>query len=128
VAEATLSIGQLAGQAGVSVSTIRFYERRGLLPEPERAGGQRRYGDQAAQRLGIIAVAKRAGFSLDEIAVLLASTDGGEPAHEQLRALAGAKLAVVDGLIERGLEMRRWLTAAGACRCDTLEECLLFDR
>jgi DNA-binding transcriptional MerR regulator len=128
MAEATLSIGQLADRAGFSVSAIRFYERRGLLPEPEREGGQRRYDEEAVRRLGVIAVAKRAGFSLEEIAVLLAATDGGEPAHRQLRALAAVKLAAVDGLIERGLEMRRWLTAAGACRCDTLEECLLFDR
>lgn len=128
MAEATLGIGQLADRAGVSVSAIRFYERQGLLPEPERVGGQRRYTEEAVRRLSIIDVAKQAGFSLDEIGVLLASTDRGAPAHEQLRALASRKLTEVDALIERTQRMRRWLAAARACRCNTLEECALFDQ
>ena len=45
MSEATLSIGEVAGKAGVSVSAIRYYEHQGLLPEPERVGGQRRYTD-----------------------------------------------------------------------------------
>lgn len=124
--DATLSIGEVAGRAGVNVSTIRFYERRGLLAEPERVSGQRRYTAAVVQRLGIIDVAKQAGFSLGEIGVLLASTDEGAPAHEQLRALAARKLPEVDALIERAGTMRAWLTAASACDCDTLDVCDLF--
>jgi DNA-binding transcriptional MerR regulator len=124
--EATLSIGEVASKAGVNVSAIRFYERQGLLPEPERAGGQRRYTDAVVQRLGIIDAAKQAGFSLDEVAVLLTSTDRGAPAHEQLRALAGRKLPEVDALIERAQAMRGWLIAASECKCDALDVCALF--
>src|SRR6185503_12988467 len=87
--------------AGISVSAIRFYERRRLLPEPERVGGQRRYTASAVERLGIIASAKRAGFSLAEVGALLASIDAGAPAHEQLRALATRRLPEVDAQIER---------------------------
>ncbi len=124
--DTTLTIGQVATKAGINVSAIRYYERHGLMAEPERVSGQRRYTDAAIQRLGIIDAAKQAGFSLDEVRVLLDATDRGAPAHEQLQALAARKLPEVDALIERGEAMRRWLTAATACGCDTLSACALF--
>jgi MerR family transcriptional regulator, redox-sensitive transcriptional activator SoxR len=124
--EATLSIGEVAQEAGVSVSAIRFYERSGLLPPAERVSGQRRFTTKAVQRLGIVNVAKQAGFSLAEIRVLLTSIEAGAPAHEQLQALAARKLPEVDALIERAKAMRGWLQAAGACGCDSLDSCGLF--
>ncbi len=124
--EATLSIGQVAEKAGISVSAIRYYERNGLLPEAERVSGQRRFNDEIVQRLGIIDVAKRAGFSLEEIGALLASVDEGIPAHEQLQVLAASKLPEIDALIGRAEEMRNWLTAASSCGCRSLEDCGLF--
>ncbi len=126
MAEAALSIGEVAKKAGVNVSAIRFYERNGLLPEPERSSGQRRYTAVAIQRLGTINVAKQAGFSLDEVRVLLESTDRGAPAHEQLRALANRKLPEIEALIERAETMRDWLAAASTCECETLDGCALF--
>ena len=126
MADATLSIGAVAEKAGVNVSAIRFYERENLLPEPERVSGQRRYTAATVQRLGIIDVAKQAGFSLDEVRVLLTSIDQGAPAHEQLQALATRKLPEVDALIERAQTMRDWLTTASDCGCETLESCALF--
>jgi MerR family transcriptional regulator, redox-sensitive transcriptional activator SoxR len=126
MAEATLSIGEVAKRAGTSVSAIRFYEREGLLPAAERISGQRRFTEEAVQRLGIIDVAKQAGFSLEEVRVLLTSIDEGAPAHEQLQALAARKLPEVDALIERAQAMRDWLTTASACGCDSLESCALF--
>lgn len=124
--EATLSIGEVARQAGVSVSAIRFYERRGLLPVPERVGGQRRYTADTVRRLGVIGAAKRAGFSLDEVGALLASVDAGAAAHEQLRLLAARKLPEANALVERAEAMRGWLLAASGCDCDTLDACALF--
>lgn len=124
--DATLSIGEVAERAGSSVSAIRFYEREGLLPTAERVSGQRRFTEETVQRLGIIDVAKQAGFSLGEVGVLLTSIDEGAPAHEQLRALADRKLPEVDALIERAQAMRDWLTTASACGCDSLESCALF--
>jgi MerR family redox-sensitive transcriptional activator SoxR len=125
--EATLSIGQVAERAGVSVSAIRYYERNGLLPEPERESGRRRYTPATIRRLGTIDVAKQAGFSLAEVRTLLESTDAGAPAHEQLRALAERKLPEVDALIQRAEAMRGWLSAATACGCESLEACVLFE-
>jgi MerR family redox-sensitive transcriptional activator SoxR len=126
MAEATLSIGEVAAMAGTSISAIRFYEREGLLPEPERSSGKRRFTEETVQRLGIIKVAKQAGFKLEEVAVLLTSIDEGAPAHEQLQALATRKLPEVDALIERAQRMRDWLTTASECGCESLESCALF--
>jgi MerR family redox-sensitive transcriptional activator SoxR len=122
-----LSIGQLAARAGISISAIRYYERRGLLPEPGRVAGQRRYRESAIGRIEAIDTAKRAGFSLEEIRSLLSATDSGEPAGEQLRALATRKLPEVEALIERARGMRAWLAVAAECGCPTLEACPLFD-
>src|SRR5262245_14365428 len=126
MAEAELSIGEVADRSGASVSAIRFYEREGLLPRPERVGGKRRFAPETVRRLGIIDVAKQAGFSLDEVRTLLTSTDEGAPAHRQLQALAARKLPEVEELIERAEAMRAWLTAASGCGCRSLDECGLF--
>lgn len=67
-----LSIGQLAAASGIEVTTVRFYERKGLLPAPpRRASGYRIYDQAAVQRLHFIRQAKQLGFSLAEIAELL---------------------------------------------------------
>ena len=125
--EATLTIGQLARRAGLKTSAIRYYESVGLLPEPPRESGQRRYGADALRRLQVIDVAKRAGFTLDEARVLLHHRHGGAPAHARLRELADRKLPEVDGLIARAQAMRAWLLTAAAARARALDVCELFD-
>lgn len=73
----TLTIGVLADAAGVNVETIRFYQRKGLMQEPDRPlGSIRRYGDAHLARVRFIKSAQRLGFSLDEIAQLLKLEDG----------------------------------------------------
>lgn len=91
---ADLTIGAFAGAAGVGVETVRFYQRRGLLTEPDRpSGGIRRYGAFDVDRVRFIKASQRLGFSLDEVAGLLSLDDG---AHcEEARALAEAKLSDV---------------------------------
>lgn len=124
--EAALGIGEVARKAGVSISAIRFYEREGLLPEAERLSGKRRFGLDTVRRLGVIDIAKQAGFSLSEVRALLDSIDRGAPAHEELQVLATRKLPEIDALIERARAMRDWLAIAGACGCESLEDCPLF--
>jgi len=126
VTDTTFSIGEIAREVNISVSAIRFYEREGLLPAAERVGGKRRFGADVVRRLGVIEVAKRAGFSLDEVRALLDSIDRGAPAHEELRALAARKLPEMDALIERSQKMRDWLAVASDCGCESLEDCALF--
>ena len=73
----SVTIGVLAESAGVNVETIRFYQRKRLMPEPRRPqGGIRRYGDAELARLRFIRSAQNLGFSLDEIAELLKLEDG----------------------------------------------------
>jgi MerR family transcriptional regulator, redox-sensitive transcriptional activator SoxR len=123
----TLTIGQLARRFGLNTSAIRYYERAGVLPEPPRESGQRRYGADAIRRLEVLEVAKRAGFTLDEARLLLQRTDAGSPAFEAVRELAARKLPELDALIERALAMRAWMRTATDCSCTTLDVCALFD-
>lgn len=88
------TIGTLAQAAGVNVETIRFYQRKGLFPEPEREyGGVRRYGDTDLARLRFIKSAQRLGFSLDEVGELLKLEDGTRCG--EARTLGEQKLADV---------------------------------
>lgn len=121
--DATLTIGEVARQAGVKTSAIRYYERVGVLPEPDRLGGQRRYTAETGRRLQVIDVAKRAGFTLEEIRELLES----DRASDSLRTLAQRKLPDVQALIERATAMQAWLATATGCGCPTLDVCDLFD-
>lgn len=120
-----LAIGEVAGQAGMSASRIRYYEARGLLPQPERVSGKRRYGPDVLRRLAIIDAAQRVGFGLEEIRDLLASRD--ELAHERLRELALAKLPELEQLIERATSVRRLLEICSECDCESIDVCRMFD-
>jgi MerR family transcriptional regulator, redox-sensitive transcriptional activator SoxR len=124
----TMTIGQVADVAGLNPSAIRYYERAGLLPEATRVGGKRRYDDTILRKLSVLDVAKKAGFSLDEIRLLFDATDGGTPAHLQLKELADRKIPEIEALIAQAQEVRSWLEMTSACTCDTLEQCSLFDQ
>lgn len=120
-----MRIGEIARQAGVRTSLIRYYERIGLLPAPARVSGQRRYDVSVLRRLAVIDVAQRAGLSLDEIAELVHA--GNEPISDQLRELAQRKLPEIDALIDRAQRVREWLQTATGCGCQTIDDCALFD-
>jgi DNA-binding transcriptional MerR regulator len=123
--ERDLAIGEVAARAGMSASRIRYYEARGLIPEPERVAGKRRYGDQVLRRLAIIHTAQDVGFTLDEIHDLLVDDD--EAAHERLRKLALRKLPELDSLIARACAVRRLLEMCGDCDCESIDVCLIFE-
>ena len=123
--ERRLMIGEVADAAGMRTSRIRYYEARGLLPEPERVAGKRSYGDDVLRRLAIIDAAQRVGFTLEEIGDLLGSRE--EPAHERLRQLALAKLPELDNLIARATSVRRLLAICSRCDCESIEVCRMFD-
>jgi DNA-binding transcriptional MerR regulator len=120
-----LSIGEVAERAGMSASRIRYYEARGLLPEPERAAGKRRYSEEVFRRLAIIDAAQRVGFTLEEIRDLLGSRD--ELAHERLRQLALLKLPELNDLIARAASVRRVLKICSMCSCESIDVCRMFD-
>ena len=89
-----LTIGAVAKAAGVNVETVRFYQRRALLPEPDKPYGRiRRYEAKDVARVRFVKAAQRLGFSLDEVAGLLRLDDG---THcDEARQLAEAKLGDV---------------------------------
>lgn len=120
---AVLTIGEVARRAGLRTSAIRYYEETGLLPEPERAGGKRRYQEGILRRLALIAGAKRAGFTLEEIRTLLNGFPAGTGAAERWRVLASEKLVEVDEAVARLRETRELLEEALRCECASLDEC-----
>jgi DNA-binding transcriptional MerR regulator len=88
---------ELAEQSGVNVQTLRYYERRGLLPEPERLdSGYRAYGADAVQIVRFVRRAQKLGFSLQEINTLLELSAGGPASCDAARELASAKVAELD--------------------------------
>ena len=105
----TLSIGAFAEAAGVNVETIRFYQRKGLLPEPDRPNGSiRRYGEADVARVRFVKSAQRLGFSLDEVDGLLTLDDG---AHcDEARQLAEQKLVDVRSRLADLLRIESVLT------------------
>jgi len=122
----SLTIGEVAGRAGVATSSIRYYERIGLLPRPERTHGQRRYHTDVLGKLGFIGVAQSAGFKLAEIKELIDGVDSASGMGEQIRSLSARKLEEVEALLERTKAMKGWLEVAKECGCASPSECALF--
>jgi MerR family transcriptional regulator, redox-sensitive transcriptional activator SoxR len=104
VEEPTLTIGEVARQAGMNPSAIRYYERVGVLPKPERLRHQRRYTAETVRQLRVIDLGKRAGFSLDQVKELLES----DRPREVLNAMAARKLPAVQALAEQASGLREF--------------------
>jgi DNA-binding transcriptional MerR regulator len=95
-----MRIGELAGELGLNPRTIRYYEGIGLLPEPERTGGNyRAYGQEDVERLRFIRAAQRLGLTLDEIGEVLAFAERGEPPCEFVRERLRREVAAIDARI-----------------------------
>lgn len=120
-----LRSGQVAAAAGVNVQTLRYYERRGLLNEPDRTlGGHRLYPEQTVTLLRIIKAAQRLGFTLEEVADLVEATQlQGRRADKGLRARATQKLAEVDAKLAELTTVRQTLAAALEAGCEDLVAC-----
>jgi MerR family redox-sensitive transcriptional activator SoxR len=124
---ALLSIGDVSRRTGKRPSSIRYYEEIGLLPEPVRANGRRRYQPQIVRSLAVIETAQRAGLSLEEIRLLFQASSADKAATERLQIVAEQKLPQLDALIERAEIVRSWLQDASRCECPSLNDCPLFD-
>ena len=127
--EQIYTIGQLAAEAGVNVETIRYYQRRRLLPKPTRVFGRtRRYGGAEVARLRFIKCAKRLGFTLREIDELLELL---EPMScSRTRSIAAAKLQQVDERIRELQRLRKEFKALlAACDANSDESrCPIIER
>ncbi|GAA0236712.1 MerR family transcriptional regulator [Cryptosporangium japonicum] len=123
-----LRTSQVAAAAGVNTQTLRYYERRGLLAEPDRTtGGHRLYPPEAVTVLRVIKVAKRLGFTLDEVADLLEAGRHRHRPDSGLRAGAQAKLAEVEERIRDLQTIRATLVDALDAGCDDLAACASND-
>ncbi len=115
-----MTISALARAGGVGVETVRYYQRRGLMPEPPRpegfglGGGVRRYGDDEVRRLRFIRSAQTAGFTLEEIGALIALDATDE--RPRAREMARSRIAALDAKIGELTAARAALSRlAGAC-------------
>ena len=111
----TFSIGKLAKRSLVNIETIRYYERRGLLPEPSRReSGYRQYSPDAVARLEFIRHGKELGFTLTEIMELLALRVDPDTSCADVKARADAKITDVHDKIRSLLRIERALTRLAA--------------
>ena len=118
-----MKIGEISEQSGVPASTIRYYERIGILPRTARVGGQRRYAPDAIHRLAVLKLAQYCGFTLDEMRQLLYGFRPAVPPSQRWRQLARKKQGELDVEIGRISEMKRMLGSVAGCQCADLAEC-----
>lgn len=106
-----LSIGEVARQANVGIETIRYYERQGLLPQPNRkSSGYRQYDKQAVRRLRFVRRAKELGFTLKEIKSLFALQIDSNATRADVRKQAEQKIVLIEEKIRDLERMRQSLT------------------
>jgi len=126
----SLTIGHLAREAGVNLETVRYYERRGLLPKPPRsASGYRLFPSDAARRLRFIRRAQELGFSLKEIRELLWLRVSRTTRSRDIRARAEAKIADIEAKICSLESMKKTLQKlTGVCNgCAPLAKCPILE-
>lgn len=117
-----LDISEVAKRSGVSASTLRYYEERGLIESIGRRGLRRTFDPGVLERLALIALGRQAGFSLDEIAAVF------DPHGRIDRDMLTAKADEIDALIRRLDAMRDGLRHAAACPAPSHMECPTFQR
>lgn len=108
-----MTIGEVARRVGLATSAIRYYERIGLIEADDRVGGQRRFRTSTVRRLVFIGMLQDAGLALDEIAGILGAASASE-----WKAIARARLDVLDAEIDRLERARSYLHGALLCRFD----------
>lgn len=119
-----MTIGELAGATGVPTSTLRFWERRGLLDPPARSGGQRRYGEQALAEVAMLKLGQDAGLTLAEIERVGEAL--GRRDQQAWRDFVRVKLAEIDERRQRLDHAHRILAHALECPAPSLFDCARF--
>ena len=119
-----MKVGEVAERAGVNVETLRYYERRGLLPAPDRTpSGHRRYDEDTLRFLGAIKEAQAVGFTLAEIADVLRASRRSAAPSDALRVRMAAKIDEIDARIAALRRMRDDLARVVGCACTSLDHC-----
>ena len=119
-----MRVGEVAERAGVNVETLRYYERRGLLPTPERTpSGHRRYDEETVRFLGAIKEAQAVGFTLAEIAEVMRAARRSSAPSETVRVRMATKIDQIDARIAGLQRMREELARVVGCACTSLDHC-----
>ena len=119
-----MDIAEVAKRTGVPASTLRYYERRGLIASLAPQGTRRRYSPLVFDQLALIALGQAAGLSLDEVSSMLSSS--GTPVID--RRLLAAKAEQIDRTIGHLRAVSRGLKHAAACRAPSHAECPTFQK
>lgn len=121
-----LTVGEVAARSGLAVSTLHFYEAKGLIESRRTAGNQRRYARNVLRRVSIIKVAQRTGIPLSEIRAALATLPAGRsPTAADWRKLSTAWRSALDDRIARLSRLRDQLGDCIGCGCLSIESCPL---
>jgi MerR family redox-sensitive transcriptional activator SoxR len=118
-----MTIGELSHATGVPAPTIRYWERIGAIPKPQRTSGQRRYSPESVDQIAVIQLAQASGFRLEEIRQLLRGFGPEVAASERWRTLALRKRVELDEQMARLRTMRQFVDRVIECKCLDLSEC-----
>ncbi|HYR83978.1 MAG TPA: redox-sensitive transcriptional activator SoxR [Terriglobia bacterium] len=125
---AELTVGQVAARSGVTISTLHFYESKGLIRSRRSGGNQRRYARDVLRRIGFIRVSQQVGISLDDIRRAMEELpDSRTPTEEDWARLAKAWREDLDSRIVQLLRLRDNLTDCIGCGCLTIGSCRLYN-
>lgn len=124
----SLTIGALGKATGVNIETIRYYERIGLLPAPDRtAAGYRQYGAAHIRRLSFIRKGRELGFQIEAIRALLRLAEHPDNPCQDINRLASDHLVEVERKIEELERLRDALRTMSQCCGETVAECRIID-
>ncbi len=121
-----MSVGQVATRAGVKVSTLHFYEQKGLIQSWRNTGNQRRYDRSVLRRISVIKMAQKLGVSLQEITLALSHLPKGKaPTEKDWRDMANVWKLQLDERINRLQALRNELDECIGCGCLSINKCKL---
>lgn len=123
-----MTIGELSRRTGVVIETIRYYERIGLLPAPQRGeNGRRQYDDKAVRRLTLVRQSRDLGFGMTEIGELLTLSDDPDASCQAAVEIARRQVSAIDGKIKQLKAIRRELVnVVEACNSTHIDDCRII--
>ena len=126
--EATWSVGKVAKRCGINVSTLHFYEQKGLIKSWRNDGNQRRYKPEVLRRISVIKAAQRVGITLEEIKqAFLSLPDNRTPTTEDWEQLSKHWHTILNARIAYMEKLRDYLTGCIGCGCLSMAKCPLYN-
>lgn len=128
MAEASWTVGKVAQRSGVKISTLHFYESKGLIKSWRNAGNQRRYKPDVLRRIAVIKAAQKVGISLEEVKLAFQSLpDNRTPTVDDWQQLSKHWHALLNARISYMQKLRDYLTGCIGCGCLSMSKCPLYN-